>query len=268
MTAAAPTDAPNASVTERTVEVAGLDIALREAGDGPPLLLLHRSNGYVAWGGLEDTLAEQFHVIVPDLPGFGKSERPDWAREPRDLAVLIQRLIERLQLEDVTLVGLGFGGFIAAEMATINESRLGALVLVGAAGLKPSDGEILDQMLIPFQDYVRAGLNDEDDFETHFGQETHPDIKDIWEFSRIMTARVSWSPYMFSRRLPHLLSEVSTPALVVWGDNDRVVPLACGQQYADALGNAKLETIEGCGHLAELDQPSALAALIAARAGD
>ncbi len=260
------TATPSAAVTEQAVEVAGLDIALREAGEGPPLLLLHRSTGYVAWGPLKDELSASFRVIVPDLPGYGRSERPDWAREPRDVAVLLQRLIEGLDLEGVTLVGLGFGGFIAAEMATLNESRLASLVLVGAAGLKPSEGEILDQMLIPFQEYIGAGFNDESAFATHFGEDLDADIKDIWEFSRIMTARVSWSPYMFSRQLPHLLSEVRTPTLVIWGDNDRVVPAICGQQYAEALSNARQETIASCGHLAEFDQPEALASLIAGTA--
>ena len=95
----------------------------------------------------------------------------------------------------------------------------------------------------------------------------HPDIKDIWEFSRIMTARVTWSPYMYSRQLPHLLGEVRTPAVVVWGDNDRVVPHVCGEQYAEALANARLETVASCGHLVELDQPEALATLIAGTRG-
>ena len=267
MTTASPDNATSVTASEQTVEVAGLEIALRETGAGPSLLLLHRSTGYLAWGPLEDALAASFRVIVPDLPGYGQSERPDWAREPRDVAVLIQRLIEQLELQEVTLVGLGFGGFIAAEMGTINESRLASIVLVGAAGMKPAEGEILDQMLITFQEYIGAGLDDEASFEEHFGEEVHRDIKDIWEFSRIMTARVTWSPYMFSRRLPHLLGEVSTPTLVVWGDNDRVVPAICGEQYAEALGNARLETIANCGHLAELDQPQALAGLIQGHAG-
>ena len=79
-----------------------------------------------------------------------------------------------------------------------------------------------------------------------------------------MTARITWSPYMFSRQLPHLLGEVTTAALVVWGDNDRIVPETCGRQYAELLGDARFETIAACGHLVELDQPEALAALISA----
>jgi pimeloyl-ACP methyl ester carboxylesterase len=250
----------------RVIPVADLDLHLREGGEGAPIVILHRSIGTLGWDALEERLAENHRVITPDLPGYGESERPDWAREPRDLALLIARMLERLELTDVTLVGLGFGGFIAAELATANEERLKSLVLVGAAGLKPREGEIVDQMLIAHNEYVSRGLNDEASFEARFGSELHPDIKDIWEFSRIMTARVTWSPYMFNRRLPFLLSEVKTPTLVVWGENDRIIPRDCGLQYAERIPNARLEIVDGAGHIVEWDQPERLVELIAGAA--
>ena len=251
----------------RTVEVAGLNLNLRESGSGPPLLLLHRSTGVIAWDTFEDQLAANFSVVHPDLPGFGDSDRPDWAREPRDLAIIVGRLIETLDLSDVTVVGLGFGGFVAAELATMNDTRIKSLVLVTSAGIKPREGEIVDQMLIEHADYVRRGFHDEASFEKRFGAELHPDVKDIWEFSRIMAARVTWSPYMFSRRLPHLLSEVHTPALVVWGESDQIIPRAAGEQYVEGLAEASLEVVPGAGHIVEWDQPEQLAALISSHAG-
>ena len=260
------TTATAIATQRRVLPVAQLDLHLREGGEGPPVVVLHRSTGTLGWDSLEETLAEQFRVITPDLPGYGESERPDWAREPRDIALLVSRMLERLELTDVTLVGLGFGGFVAAELAAANEDRLKSLVLVGAAGIKPREGEIVDQMLIAHDEYVRRGLNDEASFEARFGSELHPDIKDIWEFSRIMTARVTWSPYMFSRRLPPLLPEVKTPALVVWGENDRIIPRDSGLQYAEGLANARLEVVANAGHLVEWDQPQQLAELIAGQA--
>jgi pimeloyl-ACP methyl ester carboxylesterase len=253
--------------TTRTVEVAGLELQLRESGSGPPLLLLHRSIGVIGWDTFEDQLAANFTVIHPDLPGFGESDRPDWAREPRDLAIIVGRLLEALDIEGVTLVGLGFGGFVAAELATMNETRLKSLVLVSPAGIKPREGEIVDQMLIAHDDYVRRGLNDPSSFETRFGAELHPDVKDIWEFNRIMAARITWSPYMFSRRLPHLLGAVQTPALIVWGENDQIIPAIVGSQYAEVLANAVQETISSAGHIVEWDQPEQLATLISSHAG-
>jgi pimeloyl-ACP methyl ester carboxylesterase len=255
-----------AAVSESTVEVAGLNIRIEEAGEGPALMLLHRSTGRHGWGALEDGLSASFRVIVPDLPGYGHSDRPDWAREPRDVAILIQQLIVAMDLSDVALVGLGFGGFVAAELATMNTDRLGSLTLIGAAGVKPDEGEIVDQMLLAYEDYIKAGLSDESTFSTHFGEDPSSDVKDVWDFSRIMTARVTWSPYMFNRRLTHLLPGVMTPALVIWGADDRVIPPSVGKQYADALANSTLETIADCGHLAELDQPERLVELISAHA--
>ncbi|HJM75572.1 MAG TPA: alpha/beta fold hydrolase, partial [Dehalococcoidia bacterium] len=153
-----------AAVSKSTVKVAGLKIHVEEAGRGPALLLLHRSTGRYGWGAFEGGLAESFHVIIPDLPGYGHSDRPDWAREPRDIAILMGQLVVAMDLKNVALIGLGFGGFIAAELATMNTARVGSLTLIGAAGLKPDEGEIVDQMLIPFEDYIKFGFSDEATF--------------------------------------------------------------------------------------------------------
>jgi pimeloyl-ACP methyl ester carboxylesterase len=72
---------------------------------------------------------------------------------------------------------------------------------------------------------------------------------------------------MFSRRLPHLLSEVRTPSLVVWGESDAVIPGIVGQQYAEGLANSTLETVAAAGHIVEWDQPEDLAELITNHSG-
>jgi len=246
----------------RVVNIAGLDINIREAGSGKPLVILHRSTGYLQWDNFATKLSDSFHVIYPDLPGFGNSERPDWAREARDLSIVLIELLNVLDLKDVTLVGLGLGGFIATELATMNQERLNNIVLISPAGLKPDEGEILDQMLIEHSEYIRQGLIDSSHFEKFFGEEIHPDILDIWEFSRIMTARISWSPYMFNRRLPHLLNIIKVPTLVIFGNSDNVIPYTVGQQFIDSLPDGQLEIIDGAGHLVEWEKPEEISTLI------
>jgi pimeloyl-ACP methyl ester carboxylesterase len=172
---------------------------------------------------------------VPDLPGFGKSTRPDWARDVRDLAVVMAQFLDTLGLADVTLAGCGFGGWVAAELATVSQRQLRRLVLVGAAGIQPRQGVIVDQLVI---DYVEYG-------------------------GREMTMRVTFKPWMFRRALPHLLRGVQTPALVVWGSEDRIVPPDCGEQYAAALPHAELLVLEGAGHFLDFEQPEWLADAIA-----
>jgi pimeloyl-ACP methyl ester carboxylesterase len=253
--------------TERTVEVAGRKLRLLQDGSGEPLLLLHHSTGNPGWLPFYEQLARSFQVIVPDLPGYGQSERPEWARDPRDIAVLVGRLLDKLNIERVTLVGLGLGGFIAAELATMEPRRIKSLVLIGAAGLQPQDGEILDQMLVDYVDYVKAGFRDEERYNQALGEDARATYKELWDFSREMTARISWKPYMFSRRLRPLLGEVHVPALVIWGSEDKIVPPICGEQYAHALAQARLEVLLGAGHLVELEEPERVAELIRAHAG-
>ena len=253
--------------TESTTEVAGLSVRYLQGGSGPNAVVLHHSSGNLGWIPFYEALSQNFTVTVPDLPGYGQSERPAWAREPRDIAILVDRFLAKAVPEDVLLVGLGFGGFIAAELASMHQERLASLVLVGAAGLQPDEGEILDQMLIDFPEYMSAGFRSEERYHEYFGEEVAQEVRELWDFSREMTARLSWKPYMFNRRLAPVLCEVQTPTLVVAGGEDRVIPLTCARQYADILPNATLEVVDGAGHYLDYEEPEALAALIASHAG-
>ena len=77
-----------------------------------------------------------------------------------------------------------------------------------------------------------------------------------------MSFRIAWKPYMYSQTLPYLLGAVRVPSLVVWGDDDKIVPLSAGKTYAKALPNAKLEIVKASGHCVDMEQPEALAKLV------
>ena len=248
--------------TDQVVEVAGTRLHLSRGGSGEPLLVLHHDIGSPGWLPLYEQLARHFEVVVPSHPGYDRSERPEWMRSVRDVAVVYQWLLSDLGLTDVTLVGLGFGGWIAAEMATMAPRSFKRLVLVGAMGIKPDDGEILDQALLNYIDYARAGFHDQQAFDAVFGSEPSTDQLETWDRNREMSFRIAWKPYMYSQTLPHLLGGVRAPALVVWGAEDRIVPLGCGERYARSIPGARLEIVEGAGHCVALERPADLARLI------
>jgi pimeloyl-ACP methyl ester carboxylesterase len=77
-----------------------------------------------------------------------------------------------------------------------------------------------------------------------------------------MSFRIAWKPYMYSQSLPHLLGAVRAPSLVVWGDDDKVVPQSAAKRYLEALPNARLEIVKACGHCVDMEQPEALARLV------
>ena len=249
--------------TEHELDLPTGTIKYLTGGSGSPIVVFHHSWGSPGWLDFHAALAETHHVIVPDMPGWGGSARPVWARDPRDIAILMGHFIDRVTPDGATVVGLGFGGFVAAELATISSDRLHNLVLVGAAGLKPDEGEIADQMMVSHRQYIEDSFRDKEAYEAYLGaEEPPPEVSQLWDFSREMTARVTWKPYMFNRRLAPLLGNVETPTLIVWGDADHIVPRICADQYAEALPNARIETVADAGHVVELEQPAAFASLI------
>ena len=129
-------------------------------------------------------------------------------------------------------------------------------------GIKPERGEIADQALVSYIDYARRGFADQSAFDRLFGVDPPTALLEQWDLNREMTFRIAWKPYMYNPTLPHLLGGLATPALVVWGRDDRIVPLECGQRYAKALARARLEMIEGAGHFVEMEKPDELAQLV------
>lgn len=249
--------------SERHVQVAGTDVRVLYAGAGPALVVLHHDIGPFGWPEFYNQLAKSFTVYAPDLPGYGLSERPEWARNVRDIVVLTGLIMDGLALTSATVVGLGFGGWIAAELASNGVQRFEKLVLVCPAGIQPREGEIFDQFLVGHEDYVKRGVHDVATFNRLFGELASIEQLIEWDVAREMTTRVGWKPYMFNQALPHVLKSVVTPTLVVWGDDDRVVPRVCGDQYIEALPNARLEIVANCGHWVDLEQPEQLAKLVA-----
>ena len=247
--------------TDSTIEAAGTKIHVSRAGQGRPLLVLHHETGTLDRLPFYDALAAQYDVLVPHHPGYSRSPRPDWMRSVRDIAVIYRGLLSELKVAKPALIGLGFGGWIAAEMATMAPADLSHLVLVGAMGIKPPEGYIADQAIVSYLDYPQAGFHDRAAFTRVYG-DVSTDQLEQWDICREMVFRTAWKPYMYSQTLPYLLGGVKTPALVVWGDDDKHVPKSAGDAYVKALKNARLETVAACGHYVDMEKPDELARLV------
>ena len=251
-----------AAWSESTIDIGGTQMHMARGGKGPPVLVLHRDTGAPEASSFHEELAKSAHLMLPHHPGWGRSRRAEWMRSVRDLAVMYRGVLAELGVVRPVLVGLGFGGWIAAEMATMAPADLGKLVLVAPMGIKPPEGDIFDQAIVSYIDYARAGFNDQGAFDRIYGAEPTTDQLEAWDIAREMCFRIAWKPYMYSQTLPHLLPNVKVPALIVWGDQDKVVPVATAKRYLAALPNARLELFEGCGHCVDLERPANLATLV------
>lgn len=235
------------------------------SGTGPSLVVLHRSIGGDSLTGLIATLAPKFSVIAPSMPGYDHSDRPDWARSPRDLASILIHAVPPLAGDRPVLVGFGLGGWVAAEMATMCPDALRGLVLVAPLGVQPTLGEIADPFLVSTESYVELGFADRQAYERTFGLQQYDVGTEAWirrERNREMTTRVAWRPRMFDATLPFRLRHLTTPTLVVWGERDRVLPRSAIDRYADAIPDVEVATLPECGHMLECESPTTLSDLI------
>jgi pimeloyl-ACP methyl ester carboxylesterase len=258
--------AQTTQIRELTATVAGCDVRAATAGDGPPVLVLDHSIADRRWHGVHDALAATFTVHALDIPGFNRSPRPDWARDVRDLAVLVAGYLRKQVGAPALVVGSEFGGWVAAELAVLAPDVVRGLALAGSAGLLPTEGRITDMMLTSHSGYARDCFSSDDAYDAFFEGGLTDERLLAWDFNREMVARVAWKPYMYNRRLLPMLAEVTVPSVVVRGSADRVVPVSCAEQFVALMPNATLEVVEGCGNAVALEQPESLAASVVALA--
>lgn len=254
--------ADSAAWQESRLPVAGVQLRLRRAGKGPPLLILHHDTGTLDQLPAYAALTQHFEVLLPEHPGYGQSERPLWMRSTRDLAITYRWLLAELGLSRAALLGLGFGGWVAAEMASMAPADPAQLTLVGHMVIRPPQGDILDQALVSHIGYARAGFHDQKAFDAIYGADPSTDQLVEWDICREMNFRIAWKPYMHSLTLPHLLNGVRAPTLIIWGAEDRVVPVNAAEPWRQAMPKAQLEIVEACGHCVEMERPEELVRLI------
>ncbi|MGH9026045.1 MAG: alpha/beta fold hydrolase [Acidimicrobiia bacterium] len=250
-------DAPTATVAN----LPSGTVAVTRHGTGPLLVALHRSIGGDSLDQVVSALAAHYSVYAVSMPGFDDSERPDWARSPRDLAIVLGGLLADIPEERPVLVGFGLGGWVAAEMAVACPERLRALVLVSPLGVQPEEGAITDPFLVSTEQYVELCFVRPDAHHATFDQSFDLGTE-AWvrrERNREMTTRIAWKPRMFDQTLPFRLPYARVPTMIVWGEEDRVLPRAAVTRFTHAMTAAELVVVAGCGHMLECEIPHELA---------
>lgn len=246
--------------TETVVNVAGAKVRMLQGGSGAPLLALHGAGGSQGWLQYHQALAEHFTVYVPSHPGYDASERPEWLDTMTDMAHFYHDFIDTLELEQPAMLGTSMGGWLAAEMAAMCPHHISRMVLVDAVGIKPEVGEIAEVLMCSREEAARLRFYDTrqvPNYEALFNRELTSEERDVQYSNQEMATRLCWRPYMHNPKLPYYLRRVKTPTLVVWGRQDAIVPLNCGEIYARELPNATLHVIDNCGHSPHNERPDA-----------
>ena len=244
--------------TEEMVDVGGAKVHTLKGGSGEPLLLLYGAGGNNGWLRFADALAEKYTVYYPSHPGYGKSERPDWLETIPDMACFYTWYLETLGLEGIRAVGFSMGGWIASEIAAMCNHSFSKLMLVDTVGIKPNDSEITDIFIIsPAQvlDLLYHDPSQVPEYQALYGTDPTPEQLNQAETNREMAVRLCWKPYMHDPRLTNLLQRVKIPTRMVWGRNDQIVPLECGELFKEAIKGSDLVVLDNCGHSPQVEKP-------------
>jgi pimeloyl-ACP methyl ester carboxylesterase len=253
----------------RFTEVDGLRIHYQEFGEtsGKPLILIH---GYSAstytWSFAAPLFASKgFRVFVVDLIGFGLSEKPAWSDYTIDSqARMIVRFMNRVGIGQAALVGSSYGGAIALSVALDNPERVGKLVLSGAVcndeirnlpltriATTPFVGEMMTPFLTSSKTYVRARMRNS------FGKPNHHLIDEtrLTSVMKPLQAADSHRSLLLTlknwhaARLERDAQNVAQPTLLLWGEDDKTVPLRNGRFLHRQIPNSRLIVFKNCGHV-------------------
>jgi pimeloyl-ACP methyl ester carboxylesterase len=244
------------------IAIRGCTVAVRRAGAGPPMLILHGAADAGTWLACLPALAADHDVILPEHPGFGASDTPDWLDTIADLANFYLEFLEALDLTGVDLVGHDLGGWIAAEMAVRDARRLASLTLVSAAGIHVQGVAQVDPFLRSDEQRIRDLFHDPARADAMVARLREPDGEDVALKNQTTTARLTWQPRGYDPQLAKWLHRIKLPTLVVWGANDRILPSAYAAAWQKLVGADVVATFADCGHVPHIEQPEAFVAVL------
>jgi pimeloyl-ACP methyl ester carboxylesterase len=259
----------------KTVLVHGQRLAYLDAGTGPPVILIHGFGGSMwQWEHQQHGLSRQFRILTLDLPGSGLSDKPDIDYLPNQMLDFCIGFMDALQIPHATLVGNSMGAGLAIGVALTHPTRVDKLVLIG--GL-PSDvmakltsrsfRQALETRapwwLVSFGNWLFGGFVTDSALkeivhdhhlltpavlERSYRNRRHPGI--IKPIMAVRNALPFWETDFAPR-----INDISHPTLIMWGEHDRVFPIAVGEELHQRIQGSTFVTIPGAGHMPQWERP-------------
>src|SRR5262245_34386019 len=246
-------------VETTALQIRDVEVRLYRAGRGPTVLFLHGAGGVPQWLPFFDTLAERYEVPVPEHPGFGASDDPLWIHSMSDLAMFYLDLVEEAGLDGIHLIGNSLGGWLAAEILIRDRSCFRSLVQLAPAGIRVKGVPCGDNFIWGPEEAVRNLFHDQSFADRILALPPTEAQMDVMLRNRFTVAKLGWQPRWFNPDLEKWLHRIKLPALVIWGDDDKIMPPANAALWRERLPDARLVMVESCGHLPHVEHASLVA---------
>jgi pimeloyl-ACP methyl ester carboxylesterase len=242
---------------ERTLLVRGIRTRLLKDGQGTPVLFLHGAGGMNGWPEFFGLLARRHEVLFPEHPGFGASEGSDSINTVLDLAMYYQEFLHVQGLTAAHVIGSSFGGWLAAELALIAGASIKSLTLIGPAALRPRAAPVAGALPPTEEQFTRKLYFDQAIADRLLAQPADEELRRLQVRNRATAARLGGA--FHNPELESKLAAIEVPALIVWGDDDKLVSVANAPLWSAAFPLAETCIVPQCGHLPHLEKPGYLA---------
>jgi pimeloyl-ACP methyl ester carboxylesterase len=259
----------------RTLEIEGRSVETIDTGgeDKPVLLWIHGLSGlWQNWLLNIPAFMDRYRCVAPDLPGFGESEMPREEISISGYARAVSALCDELDVENPVVIGNSMGGFVGAELAISEPTRVEKLVLVSAAGLS-TEYIAMEPLLVGARLFalVTARTGARSDPVVRRRRLRRAMLQGVLRYPEKLSAPLTWElvqgankpgfldalranlDYSFRDRL----AAIEVPTLIVWGRNDIILPVGDAERYRDLIGpNARVEIFDDTGHVPMIERPT------------
>lgn len=260
------------NVDRHFIIVEGIRTHVAESGSGTPMVLIHGLGGPLMWQRVIEPLASHFHVIVIDLPGWGESDCPSLPYSTGMHADFLVRLLDHLNVQKALLAGISYGGQIAATVAGNNPERTERLVLICCTGFSAESRFLRSKNFWPiFFAIAKSTVLRNKSLMCILARRSFYDIRsrppglceEFFHQLSLPGKRDAWlnglrNVYFPDDTFLENLSHIQVPTLIVWGKNDRTVPMDAAVQFHRNITNSTLKLFPECGHSVPLEKPKEL----------
>ena len=256
-------------VQENFVAVDGHKIRYLESGSSKGTLVLVHGLGASAerWNFVMPSFSKDYHVIVPDLIGFGYSDKPLVDYTPEFFSDFLRKFFDTLGIEKSNLIGSSLGGQVAAEYTSTNPNYIEKLILVSPAGVNKQSTPALDA-------YIMAALYPNEQsaknaFEMMEGSGREVDqtiVQGFIERMQLPNAKLAFMSTILGLKNADLittkLKSITTPTLIIWGSKDPVIPIQNADEFVSSIKDCRFYRMDGCGHTPYVQDPEKFVSIV------
>jgi len=255
------------------ITVFGAKVHYVDAGTGSPVILLHGlADDIGVWESVMPALAAKHRVIALDQIGFGRSDKPLLDYRVATFVDFLDRFLDELKIDHASLVGNSLGGWIAADFALAHPERIDRLVLCDAAGYaalgKNMNARTLSALRLASRDDIRylgpLTFHDKrfyEDVDLAFKQRVT--AGDGYTINQVLDSMMRNEDVLDGR-----LGAIHKPTLIVWGRDDKLIPLSFAERFHKEIANSQLRIIDNCGHMPHVECPDEFTRIVLEFLGD